>query len=355
MRHLEHLIGPQRSERSLLIGNGSILTFSAAPAQDLAEGTFFSSLVIRGTDAGNHTTRGHSLLTIEHRPVGSGLNGPASSDVGLTISIVKKALDTTTVVGELDGLTVYVRNAGAGSDAAAYLANIAHVGTGVSLMFEGVNQKITLPATVNQQLRCQYGIIDTINSIFIGYYAEAEIGALGAAYQADNEVGSSWAYFFRGMQGGTNRFLVNSAGNIESIVSHAVSNAPSLTLEQTSTGTSMLRFLLTGVRAWDFGIDNADNDALKLAPGSTANWADAVMRFDTGGLITALVGSFNGPGYQVNTTPVVGTRKTGYTNPMTGTANRATSYATGTITLIQLAERVKAIQDDITTHGLIGA
>jgi hypothetical protein len=51
---------------------------------------------------------------------------------------------------------------------------------------------------------------------------------------------------------------------------------------------------------------------------------------------------------------VVSTRKTGYTNAMTGTANRATSYATGTITLAQLAERVKAIQDDLTTHGLIG-
>jgi hypothetical protein len=40
---------------------------------------------------------------------------------------------------------------------------------------------------------------------------------------------------------------------------------------------------------------------------------------------------------------------------MTGTANRATAYDTATITLVQLAERVKALQDDITTHGLIAA
>lgn len=51
---------------------------------------------------------------------------------------------------------------------------------------------------------------------------------------------------------------------------------------------------------------------------------------------------------------VVGDRKTGYTNAMTGTANRATAYATSTITLAQLAERVKALQDDLTAHGLIG-
>lgn len=53
-------------------------------------------------------------------------------------------------------------------------------------------------------------------------------------------------------------------------------------------------------------------------------------------------------------TKVLGTRVTGYT-AMTGTADRATAYATSTITLVQLAERVKAIQDDLTTHGAIGA
>lgn len=58
--------------------------------------------------------------------------------------------------------------------------------------------------------------------------------------------------------------------------------------------------------------------------------------------------------YRVANTQVVAARRTGYTNAMTGTANRATSYATSTITLVQLAERVKAIQDDLTTHGLIG-
>ena len=53
-------------------------------------------------------------------------------------------------------------------------------------------------------------------------------------------------------------------------------------------------------------------------------------------------------------TQVVGVRATGYTNAMTGTKNRATAYATGTITLAQLAERVGALLDDLTTHGLIG-
>lgn len=59
--------------------------------------------------------------------------------------------------------------------------------------------------------------------------------------------------------------------------------------------------------------------------------------------------------YQIAAVQVVTSRRTGYTNAMTGTANRATAYDTSTITLVQLAERVKALQDDLTTHGLIGA
>jgi hypothetical protein len=58
---------------------------------------------------------------------------------------------------------------------------------------------------------------------------------------------------------------------------------------------------------------------------------------------------------QVNATQVVSSRVTGYT-AFTGTnTNRATAYDTATITLVQLAERVRALQVDLTAHGLIGA
>lgn len=52
-------------------------------------------------------------------------------------------------------------------------------------------------------------------------------------------------------------------------------------------------------------------------------------------------------------TQIATTRQTGYGAP-TGTATR-TTFATGSVTLPQLAERVKALIDDLTTHGLIGA
>lgn len=50
---------------------------------------------------------------------------------------------------------------------------------------------------------------------------------------------------------------------------------------------------------------------------------------------------------------VVGPRRTGWT-AATGTGTRNT-FATGSVTTAQLAERVKALIDDLIAHGLIGA
>ena len=67
--------------------------------------------------------------------------------------------------------------------------------------------------------------------------------------------------------------------------------------------------------------------------------------------------SFNvvggGGSYMHTATQVVGSRKTGWGAP-TGTPTR-TTFVTSTVTLPLLAERVKALIDDLTTHGLIGA
>ena len=54
-----------------------------------------------------------------------------------------------------------------------------------------------------------------------------------------------------------------------------------------------------------------------------------------------------------NGVKVLGARNTGWA-PMSGTLNTSTSYNTGTITLLQLAQRVGAIQAALTNHGLIG-
>lgn len=64
-----------------------------------------------------------------------------------------------------------------------------------------------------------------------------------------------------------------------------------------------------------------------------------------------VTGVFFGPGNS-GPTKVIGERITGWA-AATGTATR-TTFATGSVTLPQLAERVKALIDDLMTHGMIG-
>lgn len=57
--------------------------------------------------------------------------------------------------------------------------------------------------------------------------------------------------------------------------------------------------------------------------------------------------------YKVNNTAVVGSRKAGW-SPATGTAARG-AFDTSTATVSDLAQRFKALLDDLISHGLIGA
>ena len=79
---------------------------------------------------------------------------------------------------------------------------------------------------------------------------------------------------------------------------------------------------------------------------------DGVNMLQVDGPVTVTTGN----SYKVNNVAVVGARKTGW-GTATGTATR-TTFATGSVTLSQLAERVKALIDDLhetAGHGLIGA
>ena len=72
---------------------------------------------------------------------------------------------------------------------------------------------------------------------------------------------------------------------------------------------------------------------------------------------TATVGTDNTSmtptGFQFLGTKVVGARDTGWGAP-TGTATK-TTFVTAAVTLPELGERVKALIDALTTHGMIGA
>lgn len=100
--------------------------------------------------------------------------------------------------------------------------------------------------------------------------------------------------------------------------------ATKLSLLQTTASTSTT----TGASTVAGGLGVAENI-------NAGGYINAAAIFKTGG------------------TQVVGTRKTGWA-AATGTATR-TTFATASVTLPQLAERMKALVDDLIGHGLIGA
>lgn len=78
-----------------------------------------------------------------------------------------------------------------------------------------------------------------------------------------------------------------------------------------------------------------------VAGAEVARWVSAGLNLATGSVL------------QVNGTQVMGARRTGWT-AATGTATR-TTFDTATVTLEQLAQRVKALIDDGMALGFIGA
>lgn len=155
-------------------------------------------------------------------------------------------------------------------------------------------------------------------------------------------------------------------------------NAASSTISDFSTGSVALSFSrasdgilgLSGLFAYTssggtYNLALSSRDAVVLATGGGVGYANTLERMRVHGSGNVSIGNTTDAeklnvtgnvrasgGYQVGTTQVVSTRKTGWA-AASGTATR-TTFATSTVTTAQLAERVKALLDDLISHGLIG-
>lgn len=182
--------------------------------QASGETTRFAAHIWRSADnTGAHTGNEYSVAHFEYRPKGSGTNGPTHADYGLTISAIKQSFDTTSVVGEVDGMSIVVRNGGAGSDSAGILTNVATQGTGFMAAME-TQTSIIDAYVITKQIQTQVGVCDNVNATYVGFFARVNVGALGEAYRADTETGTSWAYLFRGFAVGVEKFNVTGTGQI---------------------------------------------------------------------------------------------------------------------------------------------
>lgn len=119
------------------------------------------------------------------------------------------------------------------------------------------------------------------------------------------------------------------------------------TAASAQTGAQLL-FTQSGIASWSIGQPAAVNEFAFWRSRDAATDGAKILA-----LTATAVNASAGVAYQVNGTQVVSARRTGW-NAASGTASRA-GFDTASVTTAQLAERVKALIDDLVAHGLIGS
>jgi hypothetical protein len=180
------------------------------------------------------------------------------------------------------------------------------------------------------------------------------IGGTRFAWFGDLSAGSSVPGLFLGATTTVGYLQMNSTTSNSIVFSDGGVAIPSITATR-SVGSKIVIKIATFSNSTDYAIGYNTNVFWFSVPETTGSFtwygnATSTMTLTTAGVLNL---SRSTGRLQINSTQVVGPRDTGWT-AMTGTTNEATAYASGSITLIQLAERVAALQAALTTHGLIG-
>lgn len=301
------------------------------------------------TYSGSRTT-----MAILRGYTGSGENGPTRSDTALHLEAEQDNWLTTSVLGESDTLRIFNRK-GANGDMAGMLINVSKVESASygSLAWEAASNWVQ--ATTGTTLRLMrtnsghQGPSTDLRGGGVGFNATAMTGNHNIAFAAfeDYTDTGQWKYPFLGADGylnGDEYFYVTGPAHADGKGRVRVGDG--------SAALPAFSF----VSDPNTGIYSSGADDIAIVTGGTSR-----LRVTSGGTVAVgtainvgVAGSVNVQGnYYVAGTKIVGSRATGWA-AATGTATR-TTFATGSVTTAQLAERVKALIDDLTTHGLIGA
>ncbi len=171
--------------------------------------------------------------------------------------------------------------------------------------------------------------------------------------------GTDATYTIASFRTGSNAPALEIFGDSSSVFGGAVSGITTLSLAGPITLTTAVSRIIPGATSLSLRNNGNNQDNLLIPDNAASTFRNGL---NVGGTITSTLSGFNssgsGAGYSVAGTQVVVGRITGFTNVWTGAAaNAATGYDASTITLAQLAARVRAIQEALTTstgHGLIG-
>ena len=156
-----------------------------------------------------------SAATITGSARGSGVNGPATAQTGMTINFAKDNWWTGGKVGEVDGLNILVRQNGPHSDSSGILVNVQNQGHGFLAATEFASSIVDpVKNVLTYGIDVQEGVLDRLNGDYIGAVYTADYGALGTGILIQNGQGASWQYAIQYARNGDALFSVDGAGNI---------------------------------------------------------------------------------------------------------------------------------------------
>lgn len=157
-----------------------------------------------------------SVATITGTARGSGVNGPATAQAGMTINFSKENWWTGGKVGEVDGLNILVRQNAPHSDSSGILINVQNQGHGFLSATEFASTIVDpIQNVLTYGIDVQEGVLDHLNGDYIGAVYTADYGALGTGILIQNSSPSaSWQNAIQYSKNGTLLFSVDGAGNI---------------------------------------------------------------------------------------------------------------------------------------------
>lgn len=180
----------------------------AAPDNDQPKETGYASVKSHMT-----SSEGDAALKVTSSAAGAGVNGPTRAQSGIAVKVVKDNwFDGSAKVGEVDGASILVRQAGKGSDSSGILVDVQNTGLGFLSQTE-MTSSILNPTsnTITQKMDIQEGVLNASTMDYLGAVYTATVGKLSTAVQIQHDKGASWDFAIRNLKDGSVNFSVSAA------------------------------------------------------------------------------------------------------------------------------------------------
>ena len=227
-------------------------------------------------------------FNIEGIALGSGANGPTNADMGQNITIFKQGYGSGTAAGgEIDGLTIFVRQDGPqgypsgdplSSDSAGILINTQNIGNvGFNAAIECTTSNLNATTFAEDyKIQTQIGVMD-MNGVAqskVGFYAGALAGSSSHAYFANTGGSGSFNDFlfadgnFTNILRLNNKLTIDNAGNYAALTTDWPSGAWSIS--RPAGVNSATTFLHRGTGA--FSLVAQEAASVLFSTSNTARW-----------------------------------------------------------------------------------